>query len=125
LFADLLDSMAAPVLLHGDLHHENILRAQRQPWLAIDPKGLAGEPAYEVGAHLRNLPAHLLAQPQPERFIARRADILAEELGLDRDRLLGWGLAQAVLSAWWCIEDNMECWDLAIHYAGLIGRTMG
>src|SRR5262249_34292324 len=54
LFAELSASMAEPVLLHGDLHHDNILAAQRQPWLAIDPKGLIGEPAYETGALLRN-----------------------------------------------------------------------
>ncbi len=38
----------------GDLHHENILAAERAPWLAIDPKGVIGEPAYEMGALLRN-----------------------------------------------------------------------
>lgn len=42
------------MLLDGDLHHFNILRAHRQPWLAIDPKGLVGDPAYEVGAFLYN-----------------------------------------------------------------------
>ncbi|HEU5102244.1 MAG TPA: aminoglycoside phosphotransferase family protein, partial [Roseiflexaceae bacterium] len=65
LFADLLASQAAPVLLHGDLHHENILAATRQPWLAIDPKGIVGEPAYEVGALLRNPLPQLLELPNP------------------------------------------------------------
>src|SRR6202040_3906156 len=54
LFRELLSSAEPSVMLHGDLHHFNILSARRQPWLAIDPKGLAGEPAYEVGALLRN-----------------------------------------------------------------------
>src|SRR5687768_14739265 len=54
LFAELLASADAPVLLHGDLHHFNILSAEREPWLALDPKGLVGEPAYEVGAFLHN-----------------------------------------------------------------------
>ena len=49
LFTELSTSMAEPVLLHGDLHHDNILAAEREPWLAIDPKGLIGEPAYEMG----------------------------------------------------------------------------
>jgi streptomycin 6-kinase len=48
LFAELNASMAEPFLLHGDLHHENILAAEREPWLAIDPKGVVGEPARET-----------------------------------------------------------------------------
>jgi streptomycin 6-kinase len=123
LFADLLGSMAQPVLLHGDLHHENILAAERQPWLALDPKGLVGEPAYEVGALLRN---QLPEPPTPTRtahILARRIDQLAEELGFDRERLRGWGLAQAVLSAWWSYEDHGYGWEGAIacaeHLAGL------
>jgi len=85
---------------------------------------VVGEPAYETGALLRNLSPRLLAQPQPAQAIARRADVLAEELGFDRTRLLGWGLAQAVLSAWWRIEDHMGCWADAIRYAELIDRAM-
>jgi streptomycin 6-kinase len=106
LFADLCASMDAPVLLHGDLHHDNILAARRQPWLAIDPKGLVGEPAYEPGALLRNPLPQLLQTLQPGRILARRIDQLAEELALDRARIRGWALAQAVLSAWWSVEDE-------------------
>jgi streptomycin 6-kinase len=53
LFTDLLTPSGEPVLLHGDLHHYNILSAG-DGWRVIDPKGVAGEPAYEVGALLRN-----------------------------------------------------------------------
>ena len=105
LFAELNASMADPVLLHGDLHHENILAAEREPWLAIDPKGLVGEPAYETGALLRNQLSVVFQDPLPVRVMARRVEQLAGELGLDRARVRGWGLAQAVLSMWWTIED--------------------
>lgn len=105
LFAELTASMAKPVILHGDLHHENILSATRQPWLAIDPKGLVGEPAYETGALLRNELSVVFEATQPGRVMARRVNQLAEELGLDRERVRGWGLAQAVLSAWGDFED--------------------
>jgi streptomycin 6-kinase len=54
LFAELVSSSTGSVLLHGDLHHANILAAEREPCLAIDPKGLVGEPVYETGAWLRN-----------------------------------------------------------------------
>jgi streptomycin 6-kinase len=105
LFAELLASSAAPVLLHGDLHHENILSSERAPWLAIDPKGVVGEPAYEVGAWLRN-PRDLLEGPDARRTLARRVDQLAAELALARSRVTGWGFAQSVLSAWWSYEDH-------------------
>jgi streptomycin 6-kinase len=105
LFAELNASMAEPVLLHGDLHHENILAAEREPWLAIDPKGVVGEPAYETGALLRNQLTVVLEAPQPGRIMARRVDQLSDELSIDRARVRGWALAQAVLSVWWDIED--------------------
>jgi streptomycin 6-kinase len=120
LSRELLGSMDEPALLHGDLHHENILSAERQPWLAIDPKGLVAEPAYETGALLRNLWPHRLAQPRPAQAIARRVDLLAEEIGFDRARILAWGLYQAVLAAWWCLEDQLECWQYFAEHATLI-----
>jgi streptomycin 6-kinase len=122
LFADLLASQAAPVLLHGDLHHDNILSAERAPWLAIDPKGVIGEPAYEVGAWLRNWLPDLLERPDPARTMARRVDQLAEALGVDRARIRGWGLAQAVLSVWWCIEDGGSDWEPTIACAELLAQ---
>jgi streptomycin 6-kinase len=120
LFAELLASTSEQVLLHGDLHHDNILSAERQPWLAIDPQGIVGEPAYEVGALMRNRLPEPLAGPDASRFLARRLDQLAEELGLDRSRLHGWTLAQAVLSAWWSIEDHGYGWEPAIALAQLL-----
>ena len=120
LFSELLSSMGEPVLLHGDLHHWNILSAGRQPWLAIDPKGIVGEREYEVGALLRNIGPRLLARPRPSRVVARRVDILCGELGFDRGRVLGWGLAQAVLAAWWSVEDHGGGWEGSIRAAELV-----
>jgi streptomycin 6-kinase len=120
LFAELIGSAAELRLLHGDLHHGNILAGQRRPWLAIDPKGLVGEPAYETGALLRNPLPRLLAAPRPELILARRVDQLAEELGFDRARLQGWGVAQAVLAAWWALEDHGHGWEPFIACAELL-----
>lgn len=117
LFAELAASSSAPVLLHGDLHHFNILAAERRPWLAIDPQGVVGEPAYEVGALLRNPFVELPPPADLARLEARRVDHLAERLGLERRRLAGWGLAQAVLSAWWNVEDGMPGVANALAYA--------
>lgn len=117
LFAELLVDMDEVVLLHGDLHHFNIVAAEREPWLALDPHGAAGEPVYETGALLRNRFQHLATATARQRLQARRVALLAERLGLDRQRILSWGVAQAVLSAWWDIEDNAEGWGAAMMCA--------
>ena len=122
LFAELIGSMAEPVLLHGDLHHFNILAAERQPWLALDPKGVVGEPAYEVGALLRNPYPEFLTWPHLDRVLARRVSQLAEELGFDPERLVGWGFAQAVLSGWWSYEDHGHGWEPSLVLAELFAR---
>ena len=106
LYAELSASAGPVVLLHGDLHHWNILAAERAPWLALDPQGVVGEPTYETGALLRNPFPEILSIPSARRILARRADQLAELLGFDRERVRGWAFAQAVLSAWWEIEDH-------------------
>jgi streptomycin 6-kinase len=105
LYTELCDSMGERVLLHGDLHHDNILAAERESWLAIDPKGVVGEREYETGAWLRNWLPYLLRQENPRAILARRIDQFAERLGFDRVRIRDWAIAQAVLSGWWCIED--------------------
>lgn len=106
LFRDLNASADAPVLLHGDLHQGNIIAAQREPWLAIDPKGIVGEAAYEVGALLRNPIGQILAWPNLPRVMERRIRQLSEESGFERVRVRGWGLSQAILAAIWSCEDD-------------------
>ncbi|HYU50184.1 MAG TPA: aminoglycoside phosphotransferase family protein [Candidatus Limnocylindria bacterium] len=86
-----------PVVLHQDLHAGNILRAQREPWLAIDPKPLVGERPFDAAALLRDRLSGL-AKPDARAVVRRRLDILVERLGLDRDRTRRWGLAHAL--AW-------------------------
>ncbi len=122
LFAELSASSGEQVLLHGDLHHENILAAQRQPWLAIDPKGLVGEAVYETGPLLRNALTRVFQAAQPRRELERRVDQLADELSFDRVRIRGWGLAQAVLSVWWNIEDLGEFDEEVMACAALLAE---
>ncbi|HJT58737.1 MAG TPA: aminoglycoside phosphotransferase family protein [Ktedonobacteraceae bacterium] len=106
LYAELSASMDEPVLLHGDLHQDNILSAEREPWLAVDPKGVIGEPVYETGSILRNFWPDILAIPDPVSLMKRRIDQFSAELGFDRERIYDWGFAQAVLSVVWSIEDT-------------------
>jgi streptomycin 6-kinase len=107
VFAELCDSMDDVAVLHGDLHHFNVLRSG-DGWVAIDPKGVVGEPAYETGALLRNPKPTLLDEPDPGRILRRRADLLSEALDLDVARVRGWAYAQAVLSAAWSVEDGED-----------------
>ena len=122
LFTDLLASSSEPVLLHGDLHHYNIL-STGDGWRVIDPKGVAGEPAYEVGALLRN-PFTLYDELDLKRITARGLDILAETLDMNRERLRQWSLAQAVLSAWWSYEDGGDPgdWEPTMRLAGVLAE---
>jgi streptomycin 6-kinase len=121
LFAELIPSQAEPVLLHGDLHHGNVLAARRRPWLAIDPKGVVGESAFDAGALLYN-PTELLDAPRPGKVLERRVDRLAGELGLDGARLRGWGLSRAVLAAYWGWEDSGQVWEEALAFAELLAE---
>jgi streptomycin 6-kinase len=103
IYADLAASQAAPVLLHGDLHHWNILRSEREPWLVIDPKGVAGEPAYEALSLLRN---RTEVGGDIRQVAERRIALLAEILEVDAKRLTLWAFAAGVLSALWYFEDH-------------------
>jgi len=103
----LCDSQTQRRLLHGDLHHANVLFDASRGWLAIDPKGVVGELEYEVGAALRN-PIERPELYASAEIVQRRLDRLAESLRLDRHRALRWTFAQAVLSAIWFCEDGVK-----------------
>jgi streptomycin 6-kinase len=123
-FMELSASSQEPVLLHGDLHPGNILQAERAPWLAIDPKGVTGEPAYEGGAYLRNLPSFFDQTVCPATEMARQVSIMAEILEWDPARLLGWGFAQAVLASWWSVEDHGAPEESFLHAARVMERAL-
>jgi len=103
LMQELCDSATDRVVLHGDLHHDNILRGTREAWLAIDPHGLVGDSGYEVGA--------LLYNPDPGNrddtltaLVPARVEQLADELAMPVDRVVAWGFVKAVLSGVWSVE---------------------
>jgi len=116
-FRDLLKSSAPPVLLHGDLHHWNVVDGGEKGWTAIDPKGYVGEAAYEYGAFLRNPVGAVAGWRDLESVQRRRIGELADATGLDATRIRGWGFAQAVLSACWSIEDGSGEWESALTCA--------
>jgi streptomycin 6-kinase len=104
LMRELCASAPARVALHGDLHHDNILRATREPWLAIDPHGLAGDPGYEIGALLYN-PDPPDRDPALTALVPDRVSRLAAELAMPVERVVAWGFVAAVLSQVWSVEE--------------------
>lgn len=95
-------------VLHGDLHHDNVLDFGERGWLAIDPHGLFGERGFEFANIFTNPdlsdPSHPVAT-LPGRF-ERRIEVVMEASGIEPRRLLSWILAWAGLSAAWFLEDD-------------------
>jgi streptomycin 6-kinase len=103
LFDELCASATGRVLLHGDLHHDNVLAAEREPWLVIDPFGMVGDPGYEVGSMLYNPDPHR----RDDRWLALvedRVERLADGLAMPVDRVVAWGFVKAVLSDVWTAQ---------------------
>jgi streptomycin 6-kinase len=106
LFDDLVASAPTSVLLHGDLHHDNVLRDDASPsgWVSIDPHGWVGDPGFEVGP--------LLYNPDPPRrsdallrLVPRRVEQLGDLFGLAHERVVAWGFVMGVLSEVWSADE--------------------
>jgi streptomycin 6-kinase len=105
------------VVLHGDIHHGNVLDGGKRGWLAIDPKGLLGERTFDVVNILRNPDA--AAALTPARF-DHQVEVLADAASLERRRLLDWTLAFAGLSAAWHLADGTPAdLDFAVAHLAL------
>jgi len=117
---ELLSAPKDVVVLHGDIHHGNVLDFGESGWLAIDPKGLIGERGFDYANIFCN-PDYETAT-EPARF-ARRVEMVAREARLDRTRLLKWILAWSGLSAAWSIEDG-DSPRLALTVAELATRQL-
>lgn len=122
MLADLLADDTEIVLLHGDLHHENIVVDADDRAYVIDPKGRLGDPAYEIGAWMRN-PRDLWEVADPLPRLSRRMDIFCDVLGDDRERLQAWSFVQMCLAAMWLYEDDRKIWPRALEFAELLLRA--
>lgn len=108
---------ADEVLLHGDFHPANVLRARREPWLAVDPKPLVGDPAFDTAQLLLNF------RGRNWPMISTVAE-LAMILELDRDRVWDWAFARAVEEITWSMEDGGAI-DEDLATARLFARLRG
>jgi streptomycin 6-kinase len=93
-------------LLHWDLHYENVLAGEREPWLAIDPKPLAGDPGFDLLPALHDRFDEIRAANDPDAAIHRRFDLMVEVTGQDRTRATVWSLARTLQNSLWSIEDG-------------------
>jgi len=121
VFSELNASSVRKMILHGDLHHENLLFSAERGWLAIDPKGIYGDPGYEVGSFMLNqLPADASESGTME-ILKQRLTIFSEELAISRSRLAQWSFSHAILSALWDFEESAE-WRLTIRLAVMLEK---
>jgi streptomycin 6-kinase len=93
---ELASSQPCLVLLHGDFHPGNVLAAQREPWLFIDPKPLIGEPAYDLAQLLYNRARFLMQSDNAVATLRQQIDRFAADLGLDPARIAGWAFVKAL-----------------------------
>ena len=113
-------------VLHGDLHHDNVLDFGPRGWCAIDPHGLMGERGFDFANIFTNPDLSDPSRPvatEPGRF-TRRLDVVSEAAGLDRQRLLQWILAWTGLSAAWFLEEDNPLAGIDLRIAGLAAAEL-
>ena len=122
LFNTLVAAQGKQLLLHGDLHHNNILFDQKCGWLAIDPKGVIGEAEIEVAAFLKNPVGHPEIYAH-ESIISKRINRITDALNLDSNKIVKWCFCLTVLSCIWLIEEdkNPDDW---LHFAEIMDGLM-
>jgi streptomycin 6-kinase len=100
------DDDSTGTMIHGDLHYENVLAADREPWLAIDPKPVSGDPHYEPAPMLWNRWDELVASPVGVReAIRRRFHTLVDAADLDEERARDWVVVRMLDNASWRLLD--------------------
>ncbi len=112
---ELLNNPQGTGVLHGDIHHQNILDSGMHGWIAIDPKGLIGEPGFDYANIFCNPDWDVATSPGR---LTRQATVVAETAGLERLRLMKWIFAYAGLSAAWSLTDG-DSPDLALAIANI------
>ena len=108
------DPSSTGTLIHGDLHYENVMAADREPWLVIDPKPMSGDPHYELAPMLWNRFDELEAPHSGPTYsrqsvrdgVRRRFHALVDHAGLDERRARDWVVVRMVNNAYWSLHDD-------------------
>jgi streptomycin 6-kinase len=103
--AQLLAAPREPTVLHGDIHHYNILDFGALGWRAIDPWGFVGERAYDYANILKNPDLPTLTRPG---WLVRQVRVICDAARVEPRRMLEWAFAHGGLSAAWSIEDGRD-----------------
>lgn len=101
----LTDGASTGTTIHGDLHFHNVLAADREPWLVIDPKPMSGDPHYEVAPVLWNRWEEVLGSGRVREAVRQRFHAVVDAAGLDEDRARDWVVVRALHNAYWTLED--------------------
>jgi streptomycin 6-kinase len=102
------DPTTDSALIHSDLHFFNVLAAEREPWLAIDPKPLSGDPAYEVAPLLWNRWEEAMSAESPRDALLDRLYTVVDVAGLDEDRVRDWVVVREVCNVLWTYEQHLS-----------------
>ncbi|HEU4514509.1 MAG TPA: aminoglycoside phosphotransferase family protein [Nocardioidaceae bacterium] len=101
----LSDAASTGRMIHGDLHYENVLAADREPWLVIDPKPMSGDPHYEVAPLLWNRWDEVVESGAVRDAVRRRFHTVVDTAELDEDRARDWVVVRALQDASWAVDD--------------------
>jgi streptomycin 6-kinase len=99
------DPGSVGTMIHGDLHYENVLAADREPWLAIDPKPMSGDPHYELAPMLWNRWEEAVETGDLREAVRRRFFLLVDHAELDEERARDWVIVREVHNALWAVQD--------------------
>ncbi len=97
------DPASTGTMIHGDLHYENVLAGDREPWLVIDPKPMSGDPHYEPAPMLWNRFEEFAGDVRSG--VRRRFHTLVDAAGFDEDRARDWVVVRMIENAMWTLQD--------------------
>jgi streptomycin 6-kinase len=123
-FAHLNRTMGPPRMIHGDLYFENILSSARRPWLAIDPRGTIGDPAFDAGILASDPSDSLIHAADPMKVLAKRLTLVPDLLGLSRERVAGYAFVQTVRIACTMVRDGHQGHAFYREMAKALGRLI-
>ena len=102
------DPDSVGTMIHGDLHYENVLAADREPWLVIDPKPMSGDPHYEVAPLLWNRWKDVVGSGTVREAVRRRFHTVVDTAELDEGRARDWVVVREMHNALWTVEDAVH-----------------
>ncbi len=123
LFKELTADSSKDRLLHGDLHHDNILFAGDK-WVAIDPHGYIGPAAFEAGAMIRNPYDCFPKEESLKKILETRLKVLKDELPFEPYEIHGWAFAYTIMATGWSVADHGEIPKIHIEIAETLNEIV-